>query len=179
MVSTVDGVALAAIASQVTRGDDAAAAWTAATARQIFLDVALAKAAIKGLNQGFDPDTVVLDDVAWTYAMATFVDAGYVPREATATPLLTGEFPVILGMRWLSTTNSPTPGDALIVDSTQLGGMADEQLAGPGYQGAVAGIETKSIRDEKKDKYDLRARRITVPVVLEPDAGFVVEGVNP
>jgi len=43
----------------------------------------------------------------------------------------------------------------------------------------MAGVETKSIRDEKKDKYDVRARRVTVPVVVEPNAGYEITGVTP
>lgn len=179
MVKTVDGVALAVIASQVTQTVAAAASWATATAKQIFLDVAKAKADIVDLNEGYDPDTVVVPTLAWTYAMATFADAGYLPREDASSPVLTGEFPVIDGMRWLATPNIPVANAALVVDSTQLGGMADEDLGGPGYSGAMQGIETKSIRDEDADKYKLRARRVTVPVVLEPNAAKKITGVTP
>lgn len=179
MVKTVDGVALAVIASQVTQTAAAAASWSTATAKQIFLDVAKAKAAVVDLNEGFEPDTVVVPTLAWTLAMATFTDAGYLPREDRSSPVLTGEFPVIDGMRWLATPNIPVANAALVVDSTQLGGMADENLGGPGYAGAASGIETKSIRDEDKDGYKLRARRVTVPVVIEPSAAYKITGVTP
>lgn len=179
MVKQVDGVALAVIASQITQTVAAAASWATATAKQIFLDVAKAKGDIIDLNEGYEPDTVVLPTLAWTYAMATFADAGYLPREDRQQPVLTGEFPVIDGMRWLATPNVPVANAAMVVDSQQLGGMADEDLGGPGYSGTASGIETKSIRDEKLDKYDLRARRITVPVVLEPNAAKKITGVLP
>jgi len=178
MVKRVDAVALATIVSQVTRSSAAAADWSTATAKQIFLDVSKGKAAVVDLNEGFEPDTVVVSTLVWTYAMATFADAGYLPREDRSSPVLTGEFPVIDGMRWLPTTNSPTPTSALLVDSGQLGGMADENLGGPGYVGAIAGVETKSMRKDTTDGYLLRARRVTVPVVLEPDAGYQVTGVT-
>jgi len=178
MVKTVDSVSLAAIASAVTQTAAAAAVWSTGTAKQIFLDVAKAKAAIIDLNDGFDPNTVVVSTTAWTFAMATFADAGYLPREDRSSPVLTGDFPVIDGMRWLATTNLPLAQAALVVDSTQLGGMAEENLGGPGYVGAMGGVETKSIRNDKKDMYDLRARRVTVPVVLEPNAGFEITGVT-
>jgi hypothetical protein len=181
MVKTIDGITLAAIASSVTQTAAAAASWSTATAKQIFLDVAKAKAAVIDLNEGFEPDTVVVSTTAWTFAMATFADAGYLPREDRNAPVFTGSFPVIDGMRWLSTpaSNLPLANAALILDSGQLGGMADENLGGPGYTGAMQGVETKSIRDEDNDKYKLRARRITVPVVLEPNAGFELTGVTP
>ncbi|ATO14680.1 hypothetical protein CO540_13280 [Micromonospora sp. WMMA2032] len=178
MVKQVDSVSLAVIASTVTATAAAAATWTTATAKQIFSDVALAKANILALNEGFDPDTVVVSDFAWTYAMATFADAGYLPREDGNSPVLTGNFPVIDGMRWLSSPNLPTANTALVLDSTQLGGMADENLGGPGYAGAAAGIETKSIRDDDRDKYKLRARRVTVPIVIEPGAARKITGLG-
>lgn len=179
MVKTVDGVALAVIASQVTQTVAAAASWATASAKQIFLDVAKAKGDIIDLNEGFEPDTVVLPTLAWTYAMATFADAGYLPREDRQQPVLTGEFPIIDGMRWLATPNVPVANAGLVVDSTQLGGMADEKLGGPGYTGTAEGIETKSIRNEDQDGYKVRARRVTVPIVLEPNAAKKITGVLP
>jgi len=178
MVKKVDGVTLAAILSAVTATDSAAAVWSTATAKQIFLDVAQAKAAIIDLGHGYDPDTVVVSTTAWTYAMATFADSGYLPRESGDAPVFTGSFPVIDGMRWLATPFIPTANAAMVLDSTALGGMADEQLGGPGYAGGMGGIETKSIRDENNDKWRLRARRVTVPVVLEPSAAYTITGVT-
>lgn len=179
MVKQVDSIALAAISSAITQTAAAAASWATATAKQIFLDVAKAKAAVIDLNEGYEPDTVVVSTTAWTFAMATFADAGYLPREDRNAPVFTGDFPVIDGMRWLATPNIPLANAATVVDSTQLGGMANEDLGGPGYTGATMGIEVKSIRDDDKDKYRLRVRRVTVPIVLEPNSGYEITGVTP
>lgn len=178
MVKTVDSVALAVIASQVTAAKAATAPWSTATAEQIFLDIGLAQAAVADLQRGYAPDTVVLSETAWTYVMAKYQSAGYLPRENGSAPALTGDFPVIGGLRFLKTSNLPFANTALLVDSTALGGMADEQLGGPGYVGAEAGVETKSIREEKTDSWLLRARRITVPVVLAPGAAYKITGVT-
>jgi hypothetical protein len=68
---------------------------------------------------------------------------------------------VIDGMTFLPTPNLPTAGTILVVDSTMLGGMADEDLGGPGYANAGApGVEGKSIRDDDNDKWKLRMRRV-------------------
>jgi hypothetical protein len=178
-VKYVDSVALAAIASAVTASANAAADWSTATAEQILTDVALAKANVEALNEGFEPDTVVVDDVNWAYAMARFGAAGLMPREAAnANPLFTGDFPVILGMRWLKTPNGPAANKALVVDSQQLGGMADEDLGGPGYVSAGGlGVQVKTIRDDDNDQYRVRARRVTVPVVVEPAAGRFIAAI--
>lgn len=176
-VKFVDGIALAAIASAVTATAAAPANAATMTAQQWITTVMLAKQNVVALNQGYDPDTVVLDDLSWGYAMAAFIAAGLTPRESADTALLTGDFPRILGMSWLATPNVPTAGTALVVDSEQLGGMADEDLGGPGYTKVNGvGVETKVIRDDDNDQWRLRARRVTVPVVVEPAAGRKITG---
>jgi hypothetical protein len=178
-VKYVDSVALSAIASAVTATQAAAASWSTATAKQILTDVATAKASILALNQGYDPDTVVLDDATWAYAFAAFTSGGFLPRETDAqNPLVTGSFPVIDGMRFLSTPNLPTAGTVLVVDSQMLGGMADEDLGGPGYASAGGvGVQAKTIRDDEDDQWRLRMRRVTVPIVVEPAAGRKITSV--
>lgn len=177
-VKWIDSLALSAIGTAVTASAGATAAWTSATAEQILTDVLLAKANIAALNQGYDPDVVVVDDLSYARALAKFVAAGYFPREGTANPALTGDFPVIAGLRWLPTPNVPVAGAAIVADSEQLGGMADEDLGGPGYVGAgPAGVEAKSMRDDENDQWRLRCRRVTVPVVLEPAAARKITGI--
>jgi hypothetical protein len=170
-VKYVDSVAIAAIASAVTATANAAADWSTATAEQILTDVALAKANIINLNEGYDPDVVVIDDVNHAYAMARFAAAGLMPREGANNPVVTGSFPVINGMTWLATSSGAATNKALVADSKQLGGMADEDLGGPGYAKVNGvGVEVKTIRDDENDQYRVRARRVTVPVVVEPAA---------
>lgn len=180
-VKTVDGVALSAISTAVTQSTAATAAFASATAAQILDDIEQAVARIDELNMGYAPDTVVLKPTKWASAMAKFVAAGYFPRESVAdNPALTGEFPTIAGLRWLKSTNVPTAGNAIVLDSTQLGGMADEKLGGPGYASkGPEGVEGMSYRDEKAhpDTWLLRIRRVTVPVVLEPASAWKITGV--
>lgn len=181
-VAFVDSVGMSVVSSSVTASDSASAPFATANAAQILADVGLAKAKIKALNQGYEPDTVVLDDVSWTHAMIKFIAAGYVPRETnTDNPALTGEFPTILGMKWLATPNG-IAGTGLVLDHNQLGGMADEDLGGPGYVSAAgantAPVQAKTIRDEDRDRWRLRARRVTVPVVVEPAAARKITGIS-
>ncbi|MCW2898485.1 MAG: hypothetical protein JWO67_750 [Streptosporangiaceae bacterium] len=178
-VKFIDSVALSAIASAVTATAAAAATWSTATAKQILTDVATARASILALNQGYDPDTVVLDDTTWAYAFAAFTSGGFLPRETDGqNPLITGSFPVIDGMRFLATPNLPTAGTVLVVDSSMLGGMADEDLGGPGYTNAGGiGVQAKTIRDDDEDVWRLRMRRVTVPIVVEPAAGRKITSV--
>lgn len=176
-VQYIDSIALSAVASSVTATAAVTASWKTATAAQMLTDVAQAKASILALNQGYEPDVVVLDDATWARAYAGFVSGGFLPREQAAGAVVTGNFAVIDGMMFLPTPNLPTAGTILVADSSMLGGMADEDLGGPGYANAGSpGVEGKSIRDDEIDGYRLRMRRVTVPIVQEPAAGFVLTG---
>jgi len=179
-VKFVDSVALSAISSAVTQSTAAAAAWTGATASQIFKDVALAVANINALNMGYDPDTVVVSDLAWANALSAFVGAGYFPREDSANnPALTGKFKEVTGLNWLVSPNLPTAQTALVLDSQSLGGMADERLGGPGYASPDGlAVEVKSIRDDDNDQWKLRCRRVTVPIILEPASAWKLTGLG-
>jgi len=178
-VAHVDSVALSAVASAVTQSTNAAADWSTATAAQILKDALLAKANVVALNQGYDPDVIVVDDINHAHALAAFVSAGYFARESNSdNPALTGDFPVVGGLLWLPSPNVVAADTAVVLDSEQLGGMADEQLGGPGYAGSgPAGVESKVIRDDDNDQWKLRARRVTVPVVLEPAAAWKIAAI--
>ncbi|QFG13442.1 major head protein [Gordonia phage Powerball] len=176
-VKTIDSVALAAIASTVTQATAASASWANGTPN-ILRDVLRATANLRALNEGFEPDTLVVDDLTWANIMSDEKLAALIARESKDGPVYTGNFPVIAGLRVLPTSNLPTPGTALVVDTTQLGGMADENLGGPGYVSAEGvGIQAKTIRKDDEDKWRVRARRVTVPIVLEPRAAWKITGV--
>jgi hypothetical protein len=178
-VKYVDSVALAAVASAVTQSTAAAADWSTATGAQILKDGLLAAANVRALNMGYDPDTIVVDDLNHAYALAAFTAAGYFARESDGdNPALTGQFPVIGGLRWLPTPNGVAANTAVVLDSKQLGGMADEDLGGPGYVGGgPSGVQAKTMRDDERDAWRIRVRRVTVPVVVEPAAGWKITGI--
>lgn len=175
MVKTVDSVAMSAISSAVTQNTAASASW-ATGSPNILRDVARAKANIIALNEGFEPDTLVVDDLTYANIISDEKFSLLLPREGGG-PVYTGVFPVVAGLRILPTPNGLS-GTALVVDSKQLGGMADENLGGPGYVSAGGiGIEAKTIRKDENDSWLARCRRVTVPIVLEPKAGWKITGV--
>jgi hypothetical protein len=96
-VKYVDSVALAAIASAVTATAAAAASWSTATAAQILGDVAQAKANILALNQGYEPNLVILSDLVWARAYAAFTSGGFLPREDAANSAVSGSSRLSLG----------------------------------------------------------------------------------
>jgi hypothetical protein len=178
MVKTVDGVAMSAITSAVTQSTAALASWAVNDgSAKVLRDIARAKANIIALNQGYDPDTVVVDDVTFANIMSDPTFSLLLPRESTSSPVYSGMFPVVAGMRILPTPNGIS-GVALVLDSKVLGAMVDENIGGPGYVSAGGvGVQAKTIREDKVDGWRLRSRRITVPIVQEPAAAWKITGV--
>jgi hypothetical protein len=181
MVKTVDSVSMSAVNSAVTQTTAASATWTGSSAA-ILRDVLLAKARIAKLNQGFDPDTLVVDDETYAHFLSDSTISNLWPRETSATPVQSGSWPLIAGLRVLVSPHVQGGGTsnaiAMVLDSRALGGMADENLSGPGYVSTNGvGVQAKTIRQDEADKWLLRCRRITVPIVLEPAAAWKITGV--
>ena len=172
MVKFVDSAALGVIASKITQTSAATANWT--TAKAIVASVEKAKAEAEEAGEGHTLDTIVLKPTHFATVMSLFLEAGFLPREGS-NPLINGTWPQGLDLTWLRSPYTPTTAP-LLVDSDELGGMADEDLGGPGYSNALPGIEVKSIREDKIDGYLLRSRRVTVPVVTDATAGVTITG---
>lgn len=174
-VRYIDSVALGVIASKITATRAAGAAWTGADAGlQIISDVLLTKAQVDETEDGFSIDTVVLKPIQYAKVITALIADNVLPRESNV--IATGNFPNALGLTWTQSIHSPVT-DPLLLDRAQLGGMADENIQSPGYTGGgPAGIEVKSMRVDERDGYRVRARRVTVPVVIEPNAGIRITG---
>lgn len=172
VVRHVDTVAMAVVASKVTSTFASPATWT--TTGAVARALLTAQAERADLGTGLELDTVLLEPADWAQIIGMLIDDKALPRE-TGNIVQTGTLPVnALGFTWV--TSPHYTGAPLLVDRDQLGGMADERLQSPGYARAGAtGVETKSDR-HKDDKYELRARRVTVPVVTEPQAGVTITG---
>jgi hypothetical protein len=170
VISQVDAITMSAIYSAVTATFDVTATgggvWTGATPT-IIRDILRAKAAIVNLNQGYNPDTLALNDSQYAYVMSDEKIAGLRQREVTDNPVYTGEIEKLAG---LIIVRSPSITNPIVADSTQLGGMADEMDGAPGYSAGDLGVQVKSIRKDDLDAWDLQGRRKTVPVVQEPGA---------
>jgi len=183
MVKTVDSVAMSAINSAVTQNTACIAPWSGSgSTPQILRDVVRAKANIDKLNQGYAPDTLVVDDTTYANFLSDPGIANLLPRETSTTPVQTGSYLVIAGLRVLVSPHVSGGGTssaiALVLDSRALGAMADENLGGPGYVSTNGvGVQAKTIRQDEADKWLLRSRRVTVPIVLEPAAAWKITGV--
>ncbi|MDI9900252.1 hypothetical protein QM716_10335 [Rhodococcus sp. IEGM 1409] len=172
LVKTVDSLSLSLIASQVTATQTVTGGkWDVST--KILRDIMLAKAKVVGLNKGYDPNVMVVDDNTWALLASDDKLSTLLAREDKSNTVYTGEFRTIAGLTILPTPNLPAPG-AWIIDTNALGGIGDEKL-GEGYAGDI--VETKSIRDDNNDQWRVRGRRVCVPYVNEPGAAIKIDGI--
>lgn len=174
IIKQVDGLAMSAISSAVTQTSGAAAAWNGGSAK-FLQDILLAKAVIVGLNLGYNPDTLAVNDAQYAYLMSDTVITNALRRETTDSPVYTGEIERVAGLTIVVSPAIAANG-AMVLDSSQLGGMADEVDGAPGYAVSDQAVQIKSIRLEDQDAWDLQGRRKTVPVVQEPGAAVKITG---
>lgn len=175
VVRDVDSIAMAVIASKVTDTFASAANWS--TVPGIVTALAAAKANREDLALGLDLDTIALSGAQWAKVMGLFASAGVLPRE-NGNPLVNGNFPQnLLGYTWVTSPHI-VGTDPLLVDREQLGGMADEDLGSPDWTRASGSLVESYSKRTITDSYDVRARRVTVPVVIEPRAGLRITGTS-
>jgi hypothetical protein len=180
LVKQVDSVCLTAIAAAVTANAAVTAIWTTPASADPLLDLMKAKAAIVALDQGYDPDTVVMTDTAYAYLVANQKIISGLQRESDTNITMTGNVLTIAGLRILPTNNLPVAGNAFVLDSTMLGGIAYERIPSPEYTGDPAnGVESWSRRDPAaNDQWIVRGRRPVVPIIQEAGAGYKITGIG-
>lgn len=182
LVKQVDTLALAAINAAVTLNAAAigGGGWSGASADPL-LDLMLGQAAIIGQDQGYDPDTVVMSDVAYARLVSNQKIIAGLSRENDNSITRTGDVLTIAGLRILPTNNLPggAATSVFILDSSMLGGLAYERIPSPEYQGDPAnGVESWSRRDPSaNDQWIVRGRRSVVPVIQEPGAAYKITSV--
>ncbi len=176
VISKVDAVALAAVAAAVTQTQAAGATWSNASAA-IYRDIELAAADVRALNQGYTPDTLLLSDEKYALMLSDPVIASLRRRETSENPIYGGDIERIGKFKVVPAPVGSLPTDDVwILDSSQLGGMADEVTVDPGYTVAEMGVQVQTTRITARDGWDLQARRLTVPIVQEPGAGIRITG---
>jgi hypothetical protein len=184
IIKQVDSVAISAITSGVSATQGALGAagsggaqayWTASTST-IMRDIMMAKKVIYGQNLGYKPDTLLLDDTNYANVMSDTNITNALRRETTANPVYTGTIDSLIGLAIIVSPNVGT--DPFVLDSTQLGGMADELDGAPGYAMDQLAVQVKSIRLDSNDAWDLQGRRKTVPIVQEPGAAVKITGTH-
>ncbi len=177
IIKQVDSVALSAIASAVTATSAAVGVWSSATT--ILRDIEKAKAVIIDLNMGYSPNAILMSSNKYALMASDPTISNLRRRETTDNPVYTGKIDILDDLTVIVAPLSSMPGgsdDVWVFDTDQLGGMADEQDAAPGYTADDMAVQVKSVRAEKRDGWDMWGRRKTVPIVQEPAAGIKITG---
>jgi hypothetical protein len=176
IISQVDSVTMSAVGTALA--DTATLGKWDAGSPKILNDILNAKRIILARNLGYRPDTIVVSDLGYMSMMVDTVISNLWRRETTDNPVYSGEVEMVAGMHIIVTPNLPVPTSMYVLDSTALGGMADETDGAPGYSVSDLAVQVKSIRLDEVDAWDLQGRRKTVPVVQEPGAGQEITGVT-
>lgn len=177
IIKQVDSITMSAIGSAITATGAATGVWSNATAATILRDMELAKAAILDTNQGYNPDTILMSSTKYAYMASDDKIANLRRRETTDNPVYSGRIDIIDDLVVVVAPATSLPSnDVWILDSKQLGGMADEDEVDPGYTVSDMAIQVQSERLSRRDAWELWGRRLTVPVVQEPAAGYKITG---
>lgn len=163
LVNYWDGtVVMPAIVAAVTQTQAAAATWGGGSSN-ILLDLLNCVATIKGLKQGYMPDTLVLTHTKYAVLMSDKNVQLQIRRENVDNPVYTGQMQNLAGLDIMVSPNAPA--NPLVLDRSMLGGIADER-----------GFQTGSNYDFDTESWRLRALRSSVPYIVEPGAGVFVTG---
>jgi hypothetical protein len=177
--AAIDGSVISLIASSVTQNITASAVWGGGSAK-ILQDLLRAKATVASQNLGYEPNVVLVDDIAWAYMASDPVVSAALAREDKSNPIYSGRFDVIAGMEIVPTPSANLPGGvgtaAWVLDADQLGFIASEDLGG-GYQAAGDLVQSKVMRLDQNDSWRLRVRANFAPVVTDPLAGCKINTV--
>jgi hypothetical protein len=177
VIRHVDRLTTAAIASAVTTTHPAIAPWSDDPGARMYRDLELAAAVVIDINEGFMPDMALMSTNNYALLISDDKVANMRRRETRDNPIYgagidqIGNYTIV----FTAAANLPTD-DVWLFDSDELGGMADEANADPGYATSSNGVQVQNERIKGRDGWDLWARRITVPVVLEPQAGIRLIG---
>lgn len=177
----IDRLTLAAIASAVTASSDALGDWSDLDEAQMLRDIEVARSKVDDLEMGYELDTMVISNTKYAMLLSDEKIANLRRRESTDNPVYGGQIEIFAGLIVVKTKLANLPGgtdDVWLLDSKNLGGMADETEMDPGYATGPNGTQVKSIREDKVDGWLLQARRITVPVVQEPGAAIRITGTD-
>lgn len=170
LVFDANDLALGVINSAVTQTIAAGATWT--TGKQVLKDALRAQAKARKLKLGFAIDTCVLNGDRYAQLIPELIEL----LPANDTTALTGDFPTIGGITWVSADDDSFT-NPMFLDRRRLGGIAREQIVSPEYRpvGGDTGVEVATFR-ESADKTKIQARNPHVPVVTNPLAGMVMTG---
>lgn len=177
----VDGLCMTLITTDADVLSDTATADWSTSSTDIIADIATFKKAIYDLDEGYEPNTLVLNPAQELDMLLDSDIRAAMPRETGASAVQTGRAPVILGIEQMLVTPTLTAGTVIICEAKTVGTVVDEQPDGrEGYVSTpVEGfspIYVKTYEEVKRDEWIVRAARFPAMWLSEPKAALVATG---
>lgn len=183
IVKFVDGVAMGLMLSDPdVLTDTATADWSTAST-DIIADIADWRSQILNQDEGYDPDTLIVNPAQELDLITDKDIRDALPREAGgSSAVITGRAVPILGLRQVLVTPALTAGTVLLVSSNIVGTIADEAPAAdenyttynPG--GQFATVYVKTYREEGADETIVRGARFPAMWIAEPKSALRATG---
>ena len=182
LVKAVDTLAMALLTTDPDVLTTAASGDWSTAATDIISDLANAIRQITDQNEGYEPDTLVLNP-AQNHDLLLDADIrGALPRETQASSVLTGRPVPLLGLDQIIVTPQLAAGTVLVLQSKVAGTIADESpAAGEGYTAYSPGagqapVYMKIYEKEGRDERIVRAARFPAMWLSEPKSVFKITG---
>jgi hypothetical protein len=155
--------------------------WTTA-ATDIIADLANARTQIENQNEGYEPDTLIVNPAQNLDLLLDADIRNALPRETGASAVQTGRPIPILGFDQIIVTPNLTAGTVLVVTSNIIGTIADEQPdPSEGYRSYDPGagqapVSVKIYDVNEHDDRIVRCARWPAMWLSEPKSAFKITG---
>jgi len=161
--------------------DTASANWST-SGTDIIADLADFRKQIYDLDEGYEPDTLLLNPAQELDLLMDADIRAALPRETASSAVQTGVAPLILGINQMLVSPTVTAATLFLLESRIIGTVADEQPdAREGYSsspvdGGFSPIWVKTYEETKRDEWIVRAVRFPAMWLAEPKACIRVTG---
>lgn len=182
LVKMVDGLAMTLLTTDADVLTAAASGDWSTAATSIVSDIANARKVIADQDEGYEPDTLIVNPAQELDLINDSEIRDALPRETAANAVRTGRAAPVLGLERILVTPRLTAGTVLLVTSKIAGTIADEQPgANEGYTSFSPGagfapVHVKIRQDHDHDDHIVRAARFPAMWLAEPKSVFKITG---
>lgn len=161
-----DAIAIAALLAAPTRTGSAEVEWNATSGTDPFADIAGAVSSVEQSDLGYVIDMAIINPQERLSLLTNKVIRESLPRESKSdNPVLSGQLAGLAGIeKWVVSNRCPA-GTAIFLNSGVVGTMSDE-----------LGMYVNVIPQPLNEVTVVQAARVSVPVITDPKAAFVMTG---
>lgn len=182
VVKSVDTLAMTLLTTDTDVLTSAASGDWSTAATDIVADIATMRKGIYDQDEGYEPDTLIVNPAQELDLINDKDIRDALPRESNANAVTTGQAAPILGLKQILVTPRLTAGTVLLVSAKIAGTIADENpAAGEGYTSYSPGpgfapVHMKIRRDDDHDEWIVRAARFPAMWLSEPKSVYKLTG---